>query len=215
MRSDVAVLFDLDGVLVDSRIHHLKAWQQFAEQRQLDVPANYFEQTFGLRNDAILGGLIGGLSVDDVERLGREKEELFRAIARGNLELLPGARELLAFLDEQAVPRAVVTSTPRPNLEMVLDSLAIAGCFQTSVTAEDTSKGKPDPEGFLLGGQRLGVAPENAVVIEDAPAGIDAAKAAGMRAVAVTTTHRAADLAAADLVVDSLSDEAVRTFIVR
>ena len=215
MRTDVAVLFDLDGVLVDSRIHHLRAWQQFAKQRQLAVPANYFEQTFGLRNDAILGGLIDGLTSDDIERLGGEKEQIFRQLARANLELLPGVPALLAFLDDHQIPKAVVTSTPRPNLDMILDSLAIARYFQTTVTAEDTSKGKPDPEGFLLAAHRPDVPSENAVVIEDAPAGIDAAKAAGMRAIAVTTTHPAPDLAAADLAVDSLAEEVVRTFIIR
>ena len=216
MRSDVAVLFDLDGVLVDSRAQHLEAWQRFAKEHGINAPAGYFDRTFGLRNDAILGGLIEGITIADIERLGGEKERIFREIiGEPGLQPLLGAPELLDFLDKEQIPRAVVTSTPRANLDMVLRLLGISGCFQALVSAEDTSKGKPDPEGFLLGAERLGGAPEHCVVIEDAPAGIQAAKAAGMRAIGVTTTHAAPDLAGADLVVESLAEEGVPTFIVR
>src|SRR5581483_7915953 len=113
------------------------------------------------------------------------------------LKPLPGVRELLERLEREEIPRAVVTSTPRANLDMILDAIRISGCFQALVSAEDTAKGKPDPAGFLLAAERLGVAPESCVVIEDAPAGVQAAKAAGMRAIAVTTTHPAPDLTGA------------------
>jgi beta-phosphoglucomutase family hydrolase len=213
VRSDVAVLFDLDGVLVDSRAHHLTAWQRFARERGIEPEPGYFHRTFGLRNDAILGGLVGGASEADLERMAEEKERIFREIARGRIALLPGARELLAFLREQEVAKAVVTSTPRANLEMILESLGLAGWFEALVTAEDVTRGKPDPEGFLLAARKLGIEPRRCVVIEDAPAGLEAAKAAGMRAIGVTTTHPAADLGAADLVVESLAEEAVRVFV--
>ncbi len=216
MRSDVAVLFDLDGVLVDSRAQHLEAWHQFAKQRGIDVPAGYFGRTFGMRNDAILGGLIEGASPDELRRRADDKERLFREIIDATgLKPLPGARELLDFLQKEDIPRAVVTSTPRANLDMILAALKVAGCFQALISEEDVSKGKPDPEGFLLGAKRLAIAPHSCVVIEDAPAGVQAAKAGGMRAIAVTTTHPAPDLAAADLVVESLAEDPVRTFIVR
>ena len=128
---------------------------------------------------------------------------------------LPGVRELLDSLDANGVPRAIVTSTPRANLDLILASLGLTERFQALVAEEDASKGKPDPEGFLVAAERLGVSPAHCVVIEDAPAGLQAAKAAGMRAIGVTTTHPAPDLADADLVVDTLTEAAVRVFVLR
>ena len=116
-------------------------------------------------------------------------------------------RELLASLDEQAVPKAIVTSAPRANLDMILETLGLAGRFQALVAEEDASKGKPDPEGFLVAAARVGVEPARCIVIEDAPAGLQAAKAGGMRAIGVTTTHAAPHLGDADLVVDSLAEK--------
>jgi beta-phosphoglucomutase family hydrolase len=211
--SSRAVLFDLDGVLVDSRAQHLAAWERLAAAHGLTVPEGYFRATFGLRNDAILVPLAPGADPRELERLAAEKEATFRSLATDAIEPLPGARELVTFLREQAIGAAVVTSTPRENLEMILQAIRLAGAFGVLVTAEDVARGKPDPEGFLLAARRLVVQPEACVVIEDAPAGLEAAKAAGMRAVGVTTTHPAPDLGAADLVVESLAEEAVRMFV--
>jgi HAD superfamily hydrolase (TIGR01509 family) len=146
--------------------------------------------------------------------LAERKEQLFRDAARGNLVTLPGVRELLAFLDEQVIAKAIVTSAPRANLEMIVETLGLAGRFQALVAEEDAEKGKPDPEGFLVAAARVGIEPARCIVIEDAPAGLQAAKAGGMRAIGVTTTHPAADLGDADLVVDSLAEEVVRTFVI-
>jgi beta-phosphoglucomutase family hydrolase len=208
-----AVLFDLDGVIVDSRPQHLAAWHEFARSEGITHDSDYFTRTFGLRNDAIIGGLLADISSDDLRRLAARKEELFRSLARGNLEALPGVRELLDWLDERGAPKAIVTSTPRSNLDLVLETLELAGRFDALVAEEDAAKGKPDPEGFLVAARRLGVPPERCIVIEDAPAGLQAAKAGGMRAIGVTTTHPAAELHDAGLVVDSLADPAVREFI--
>lgn len=213
MPSNPAVLFDLDGVIVDSREHHLSAWEAFAREHTPHAPAGYFHQTFGLRNDAIIGGLIEPLDAETLATLAARKEELFRASARGNLALLTGVAALLEFLDAESVPKAIVTSTPRANLDMILDTLGIAGRFDALVAEEDASKGKPDPEGFLVAARRLNVPSARCVVVEDAPAGLQAAKAAGMLAIGVTTTRPAADLGDADLVVDSLAEEVVRTFV--
>jgi beta-phosphoglucomutase family hydrolase len=209
------VLFDLDGVIVDSREHHLAAWMAFAREYAPTAAADYFHRTFGLRNDAIIGGLLEGIDRETLARLAERKESLFRESARGRLVLLPGVRELLDFLDEQSVPKAIVTSTPRANLDMILETLGIAGRFDALVAEEDASRGKPDPEGFLVAAQRVGVEPARCVVIEDAPAGLQAARAGGMRAIGVTTTRPAPDLGDADLVVDSLTEEVVRRFILQ
>jgi HAD superfamily hydrolase (TIGR01509 family) len=210
----LAVLFDLDGVIVDSREHHLAAWMAFAREHAPSTPPEYFHRTFGLRNDAIIGGLLEGIDDKTLATLAARKEELFRQSARGRLVLLPGVADLFAFLDGKSVPKAIVTSTPRANLDMILDTLEIAGSFEALIAEEDASKGKPDPEGFLVAARRLRVDPSDCVVIEDAPAGLQAAKAAGMRAIGVTTTRPAPDLADADFVVDSLAQEEVRTLII-
>lgn len=211
--SSRAVLFDLDGVLVDSREQHLAAWARLAAAHGLTVPEGYFHATFGLRNDAILGRLVPGGDPREFERLAAEKEATFRSLAGDGMAPLPGVPELVAFLREQDVATAVVTSTPHENLNMVLRAIRLEGQFGTLVSAEDVTRGKPDPEGFLLAAARLAMPPETCVVIEDAPAGLEAAKSAGMRAIGVSTTHPAPDLGTADLVVDSLAEETVRLFI--
>jgi HAD superfamily hydrolase (TIGR01509 family) len=208
-----AVLFDLDGVIVDSRAHHLTAWHRLAKERGLAHAPDYFTMVFGLRNDAILGGLLPSLTRDELSELAGRKEALFREAARGNIEALPGVVELLEYLDERAVPKAIVTSTPRENLEMIVDALSIRHHFQALVAEEDAAKGKPDPEGFLVAASRVGVRPADCVVIEDAPAGLRAAKAGGMRAIGVTSTHPATELGDADVVVDSLKDPEVHAFL--
>ncbi len=205
----------MDGVIVDSRRHHLSAWDQLAREHHLTPERGYFTTTFGLRNDAIIAPLVAGISGEELRRLAARKETLFREQARGNLALLPGVGELLEFLEAQQVPAAVVTSAPRANLEMIVETLGIGGRFAALVAEEDAAKGKPDPEGFLVAATRVGVTSADCIVIEDAPAGLQAAKAAGMRAIGVTTTRPAPDLADADLVVDSLAEEDVRTFIFR
>jgi HAD superfamily hydrolase (TIGR01509 family) len=211
--SDVAVLFDLDGVLVDSREQHMAAWDEWSRDYAPHAPEGYFIRSFGLRNDAIIGGLLADIDASDLRRLADAKERLFRDHVRRGIEALSGARELLDALDARRIRKAVVTSTPRENLDLVLDALGFAGRFDTLVAEEDASKGKPDPEGFLVAASRLGITPDRCVVIEDAPHGLRAAKAGGMRAIGVTTTHEASELLDADVVVGSLADAAVLAFL--
>jgi HAD superfamily hydrolase (TIGR01509 family) len=208
-----AVLFDLDGVIVDSRAPHMAAWEAWAAMHAPHAPDGYFHRSFGLRNDAIIGGVLPDVTADELAQLAAVKEALFRERARGALVALPGVDALLDWLDARAIPRAIVTSTPRENLALVLETLWLDGRFQTLVAEEDAARGKPDPEGFLVAAQRLGVRPAACVVIEDAPAGLQAAKAAGMGAIGVTTTHPASELGDADVVVVSLEDPGVTQLI--
>jgi beta-phosphoglucomutase family hydrolase len=208
-----AVLFDLDGVIVDSRAFHMQAWEQWAREHNITHESGYFHSVFGMRNHAIIRGLLPGVSPEHLVSLADHKEQLFRAAARGNLQPLPGVIRLLDLLDARQIPRAIVTSTPRANLDVVLTSLMIEGRFGALVAEEDATKGKPDPEGFLVAAGRLQVAPARCVVIEDAPAGLEAARAAGMRAIGVTTTHPRTALGKASIVVDSLADGIVSAFI--
>ena len=200
-----AILWDLDGVLVDTACFHYQAWRQLLSELGLTLSEEEFRRTFGLRNDLIFRGLLGEVPEEEMDRLSERKEALFRQFAAGRVSPLPGAVELVRRARERGLRMALVTSTPRANIDLVLVGAGLSGAFDTIVTAEDVSRGKPDPEGFLLAARRLGVAPEGCLVIEDAPGGIEGARRAGMRSLAVTTTHAREDLAAADAVVDSLS----------
>ncbi|MCS7089779.1 MAG: HAD family phosphatase [Verrucomicrobiota bacterium] len=186
-----AAIFDWDGVLVDSSRAHERSWEQLAAEVGRSLFPGFFQQSFGMKNERILRELLRW--TDDpleLKRLGDRKEELFRAeVRRFPLRLLPGAAEFLECLRVGGIPRAVGSSTPRANIDCVIDSLGLRGMFQALVTGDDVRKGKPDPEVFLLAAQRLGMPPERCVVFEDAPVGVEAARRAGMPVVGVAGTH--------------------------
>lgn len=207
-----AVLWDLDGVLVDSASFHLQAWQELMASLGRDLAEADFRRTFGLRNDAILRELLGELPPAEVEHLGARKEALFRRAALGNIVPLPGALALLRLLRERRFKQALVSSAPYGNIDLILGSLGVEGDFDVIVGEEDVTQGKPNPEGFLLAARRLGVPPAECVVIEDAPGGVEAAKRGGMLCVGVVGGRPRETLASADLVVESLEDPAVGEF---
>jgi beta-phosphoglucomutase family hydrolase len=207
-----AVLWDLDGVLVDSAPFHFQAWRELVASLGRELNEADFRRTFGFRNDAILRDLVGDLPPGEVVRLGARKEELFRRAALGNIVPLPGALALLRLLHERGFKLALVSSTPHGNIDLILGSLGVEAAFDAIVGEEDVTRGKPDPEGFLLAARRLRVPPEECVVIEDAPAGVEAAKRGGMRCVGVSRDRPRDALANADLVVETLEDPAVAEF---
>ena len=207
-----AVLWDLDGVLVDSAPFHFQAWRELLASLGRELSEADFQRTFGLRNDAILRDLLGELPPAEVERLGARKEALFRRAALGNIVALPGALALLSLLRERDFKLALVSSAPYGNIDLILGSLGVEAAFDIIVGEEDVTQGKPNPEGFLLAAKRLGVPPAECVVIEDAQAGVEAAKRGGMRCVGVCHDRPREALAKADLVVEGLKDPAVVEF---
>jgi len=207
-----AILWDLDGVLVDSAPFHFQAWRELLASLGKEFSEADFRRTFGLRNDAILRDLLGDLPPAEVGRLGARKEALFRRAALGNIVPLPGALALLRILRERGFKLALVSSTPHGNIDLILGSLGVEAAFDVIVGEEDVTRGKPDPEGFLLASKRLGVPPGECVVIEDAPAGLEAAKRGGMRCVGVYRDRPRESLAQADLVVEGMEDPAVAAF---
>jgi len=208
-----AVLWDLDGVLVDTAPFHFQAWQELFQSLGKGFSEADFRRTFGLRNDAILADILGELAPAEVERLAQRKEELYRDKIGGRVTAIPGAIGLLRRLQQRGRKSAIVSSTTRENVRVVLSSLGLEGVFEAVVAEEDAPKGKPDPQGFLVAAEKLGVAAGECVVIEDAPGGVEAAKRAGMRCIGVTTSRPREALAAADLVVDSLEEAAVYGFL--
>lgn len=193
-----AVIFDFDGVVIDSHDAHERAWFSLATELNRPFSRETFVATFGQRNESILPLLGWAVEGDKghIQQLGYRKEALYREVLRREgIEPLPGVVTLLQDLKREGIPCAIGTSTPRANVECVLEITGLAGFFREVSAAEDVTRGKPCPEVFLKAAEKLGAEPTACVVIEDAQVGIRAAKAAGMKSVAVTTTHPAESLA--------------------
>ncbi len=198
------VLWDLDGTLVDSGDYHWQSWRTAMSPLGFDVTRERFVASFGLKNQRILRGWLGPDASDDlIRRTGDAKEQEYRRLARvGGLVALPGARDWVARLRAAGWRQAIASSAPRANIDTMLDLVGLADAFDAIVSADDVTVGKPDPQVFLLAADRIGVTPARAVVVEDAAAGIEAARRGGMASIGV---HHAGELAA-DVFVRSLAD---------
>jgi beta-phosphoglucomutase len=215
MSDALAVIFDMDGVLVDSYAAHQESWRRLASERGYEMTDEQFTATFGRTSREIIELLWGNgqLSNEEIARLDDRKEAYYREIIRRDFPAMEGAAELIGALSAAGFRLAVGSSGPPENVELVLDRLNRAGLFQGTVSGNDVTRGKPDPQVFQIAAERLGVAAERCVVVEDAPAGIAAAHAAQMKCVGLVSTGRTAqELAAADLVVQSLSVLTAQSF---
>jgi beta-phosphoglucomutase len=211
-----AVIWDVDGTLVDTAELHFQAWSALCRDLKQPFTRADFTATFGLRNPEIIHQLFGDqYSEAEIAALGDRKEELYRAAARQGVRLLPGVRALLEGLHAAGYRQAVGSSAPRANLDLILRLTDTQRFFAAVVSMEDTQRGKPDPQVFLVAAAKVGVPPERCLVMEDAVAGVRAAKAGGMKCIAVRFVghHPEAKLkgAGADLVVDSLEQVSVQT----
>jgi HAD superfamily hydrolase (TIGR01509 family) len=194
-----AVLFDLDGVLIDSGPAHAEAWARFAGAEGVALPPAFFAETFGLPNARILPRLFRGRALGPAElrALGERKEAIFREIAGEHLAWLPGAEALLEDLAAAGVPRGLFSSTPRSNLDFLDARLRLSARLPVILSGDDVAEGKPAPDGWLALAARLGMPPAACVVLEDAPGGLRGARAAGCRAIGFATSHPAPELVAA------------------
>jgi len=201
-----AVIWDMDGVIADTGPYHLKAWQETFGSRGVAFSEEDFRRHFGQRNDTIIGETLGsGMPADEVKVVAAEKEERYRRLVARHITPLPGAIALIESLAAKGVKMAIASSAPMENIQLIIGSLGLADYFRTVVWGEEVTEGKPSPQGFLLAAKKLGVKPDSCLVIEDAVAGVSAAKSAGMKCLAVTNSHPAARLNEADLIVDALS----------
>lgn len=201
-------LFDWDGVLVDSRALHEAAWDQVAREFGYPHGPGDFLRHFGSQTRHAIVEVLGWTRDGGiVERISRRKELIYRERLGASEIWMAGSLAFVEQLASSGIPCAIVSSSPRENIEGVLGQSGLSGRFGAIVTADDTRHGKPHPECFLLGAARLGLAPERCVVFEDAPAGIQAGLAGGMRVVALSTTHAAPELGGAHLVTAALGPE--------
>jgi beta-phosphoglucomutase len=208
----IGIIWDVDGTLVDTAEQHFRAWDRLAREIGRPFTRADFARTFGWRNPEIVRTLFDPAATDaTIADVGERKEGHYRASVRDEgVNLLPGVADLLERFAALGWPQAVGSSAPRGNLDLLLGATGTLRYFAAVVSGDDVSRGKPDPEVFLTAAARLGVEPARCVVFEDAPAGVEAAKAGGMGCVAVTFVghHPEASLrlAGADVVVPSLAE---------
>lgn len=184
-------IFDWDGVVINSEECHRLGWERLAAEEKCELPRGYFEKSFGRRNVEIVPEILGWTQDQtEIARLAHRKEQHYRNIVREcGMQALPGVLNWLQRLADAGVPCGIGSSTARANIDLSISLIGCAPFFRSIVSAEDVMRGKPAPDIFLNVALRLDVPPERCVVFEDAIFGLQAARSAGMRCVAVTTTH--------------------------
>jgi HAD superfamily hydrolase (TIGR01509 family) len=206
-----AAIFDWDGVIIDSSAAHRESWERLAREEGRILSPGYFERGFGMKSVKIIREILGW--TDDPERLKQldwRKECLYREVIRERgIEPLPGVVDWLDQLKAASIPSVIATSTHSRNVNCAMEIIRLDPHFHGMISGENVTHGKPDPEVFLLAAKSVRFPPERCVVFEDAHVGIEAARRARMRVIAVTTTHPAETLQDADRVVRRLDELSV------
>jgi beta-phosphoglucomutase family hydrolase len=198
-----AILWDMDGTLIDSEEFHWISWRDTMATEGVALSREQFLSSFGQRNDSIIPRWLGPAATRErIEKISNAKEELYRhLVRRDGMSPEPGVAAWLHRLHKQGWLQAIASAAPRANIDAVLEALSATHVFQAIVSAEDVHRGKPDPEVYLKAASRVGAPPNRCVVVEDAVAGVEGARSAGMRSIGVS--HNGKHLPA-DVVVHSL-----------
>jgi HAD superfamily hydrolase (TIGR01509 family) len=199
-------------VILDSSRHHEESWERLAREEGKVLPEGHFLKGFGRRNVEIMRDMLHwSEDLNEIQRLSLRKEELYREVVKAwGIEPLPGVRQWLERLREGGIACGIGSSTEKKNVKLGLEILDLEMFFKTAVTAEHVKRGKPAPDVFLEVASRLGARPERCVVFEDAPAGVEAGRAAGMKVVGVTTTHPGGHLESVDREVERLDELSIQ-----
>jgi HAD superfamily hydrolase (TIGR01509 family) len=202
----------MDGTIVNSLPFHKKAWQETFAKRGKNFTETDFQWANGRRNEEIIPHFLKrSMPPEEVNLIADEKEATFRHLVKDSIKALPGVIELIKALAAAKYQLAVVSSTPKENIELITKTLGIKKYFSLFVNGDDVKEGKPSPQCFLLGAEKLGIEAVNCVVMEDAVVGVRAAKRAGMYCIAVSNTCPRQDIAEADIVIDSLAEINIKT----
>jgi beta-phosphoglucomutase family hydrolase len=217
IQDGVALVFDMDGVILDSNPIHREAWKTYSRRFGIEVDDSMSERMYGKRNDEIVRDFFGeDLDADAIVAHGAAKETLYREMMSARLteSLVPGVTQLL--LDRAGKATGLATNAEPANVDFVLDhvragNIPLRDCFRVVVDGHQVSRPKPDPEVYLRVAELLGVPPRNCVVFEDSHAGVEAARASGARVVALRTTHK--EFKNIDLAVDDFRDRELEKWL--
>ncbi len=202
-----AVIWDMDGIIADTAQYHLKGWQIVFGKRGVNYTEEDYRRNTGKRNDGIIKSVLGEkIAQNEIITIAREKDETFRQLISQNIRPFPGVLKLITSLKEHKFKIAIASSAPMENIQLITQSLKIHNCFDAIVSGWETTKGKPDPQIFLLAAQKLGVKAKDCIVIEDAVVGVAASKRAKICCIAVTNTNPEESLREADLIIDTLEE---------
>ncbi len=203
-----AIIFDMDGVIINNADHHRAAWIEFSKQKGYPMTSEEFEQIgFGHLNRIYLEHVFKRkLSDDEVFHLAEEKEAVYRKLFIQSLKAADGLIDFINMVKNSGYKTGVGTSAPKSNVDFIMDKLNIRQYFDVIVDDTAVSKGKPNPEVYLKAAEHLKIKPEKCVVIEDAYHGICAAHNAGMKVIGITTTYPAEKIADADLIVCNFNE---------
>ncbi|MGV3571671.1 MAG: HAD family hydrolase [Ramlibacter sp.] len=191
-----ALIFDMDGTMVDSMPAHARSWEEFTRRHGIDLPVDeVLRRTTGRTGVECIRELMGELDEAEALRLIGEKEALYREYFAGEFREVAGFGRFARLARERGLKWAIATAGDKHNIAFALEHLKLAQPPQAIVGGDEGLRGKPEPDLFLEAARRIGAAPSECIVFEDAPFGIEAAHRAGMRAVAICTTHHPRELA--------------------
>ena len=202
-----AAIFDMDGTMINNMAFHKKAWKEYFKRKGIDLTDEDFKRKIsGANNAKIFENMLGRvLTPEEVKEYGHEKETIYREIYAPEIKEVEGLHNILNQLKAKGLKLGIATTAIEPNRDFALDALGLHGQFDAIVGDEHVTHGKPDPEIYLLAAKRLDVQPKQCIVFEDTPPGIQSAKGAGMKVVALLTSHVEEDLLGADYIVKDFS----------
>ena len=212
-----AVIFDFDGVITDSEILHLRAFNQVLARYNIEITEEvYYKEYLGFTDRDCFESVAGknklGLDSEQIENLIKQKNHIFEELATTEATIFDGAPEFLQMLKENGIPMAICSGAVLEEIELILEQSGLGPFFAAIVSGDQVTKGKPDPEGFLLALERLNkgnqnpIASNECVVIEDSHWGLEAGNAAGMHTVGITNTYNPGQLSMAEKIIASLSE---------
>jgi beta-phosphoglucomutase len=204
---DKAVIFDMDGVLVDNTAWHIKAWTTFCQRHSVNMSPEQILSNLGNTNKDYLNFLFArNLHPDESERYGREKEEIYRSIYKEYIKPFKGLMDFFNILEREKFAIGLATSAPSINVDFTLDNLGIKDRFQAIVDGSRINKGKPDPEIYLMAAGMLNIPPDNCIVFEDSIHGIQAAVSAGMSSIGVLSSQTKEKLSKANYLINDFTE---------
>ncbi|MEX0779294.1 MAG: HAD family phosphatase [Balneolales bacterium] len=207
MKDGFGVIFDMDGVLVDSNPTHKKALNRFFKEHGKDISNEFLvTRIFGRTNTEWIPEVFGDISPEMAKQIADDKEKVFRNIFDPKEAMVPGFTNFLDMLKEYEVKTALATSAPFENAEYILKGLSVKNQFDVILDSSHVSVGKPEPEIYIKAAKALGFLPEQCVVIEDSLAGVESARRAHSKVIGITTTHTTEELSGCDIVVDNFEE---------